>query len=530
MSTYSAAELADFIKEGAVRLQDVARLKNLSLFSDEELMTFITSGAATFAEIQRCGLHYKRQEAMREKLAVFDIEREFYDNAVAQGTTSALREYLEAFPSGLMRDDAQRRLTEAEEVEVYATAEVEDNISLYEHYLATYPDGRYRVQAESRLRELHAERDTLQGAIFSDMRQNPWKYTPVMMRALFEGPDKYAGPVDTSSLPQDDVAARFLARGLTLTYQELVDNGVVPPQISRREMTAPEFELPQINSFDAFPQDRTDIYFLGVPRSGKSSVLAGLFNAMDTNGNWEYVPNIDAEGRDSSLAYYNGLIKAIHAKKPPFPTAHDTINYINIDVPHAAGTRGTATLNFVEISGECFRNLANSLGDGKDMWNQLGASRVLANNNRKVLFFLLDYNVILGHQDGISLYDQQEALKNALIILSHDGSGANHKKGCTLSKVDSVGVILTKADLMNTPDRRERTKIAVDYLNTNFRSFMNILTKACQDFNINRADKNAPYIMTFSLGQFYPGNTMLFDPADSLELAANIESLVSTHH
>ena len=53
ISAYSASELADFMLEGKVRLAYIKQLKNLSLFSAEELITFISSGSCVFSDIQR---------------------------------------------------------------------------------------------------------------------------------------------------------------------------------------------------------------------------------------------------------------------------------------------------------------------------------------------------------------------------------------------------------------------------------------------------------------------------------------------
>lgn len=526
IAAYTTAELIEFMQAGQLRLADINNLKNLALFSTGELMEFILADVCTFQDMQRCGLHYKKQNELKERIALWDIERGFWRAAQQKNSTEGYREYLEAFPAGMMVERARELMGAAEEEEMWQTARQRDNITLYRHYLNNYPAGRYRYDAAGRLAELEEERDRLQHEILEDMRLSPWKYNRSLLSKLIYGGN--ADDTDRSgleSLPEGDVAARYVKMGLTISFDTLREQQIVPPGITEKELMTPEFELPQINNYDAFPLDRTDIYFLGVARSGKSSVLSGLFNAMTTRGNWRYHPNINDMGQDGSMAYYNGLVRAMTAKKPPVPTAFDTINYINIDVPRAGGTRHTAELNFVEISGECFSTLADSLGDGAQAWRNLGASRVLSNNNRKVLFFLLDYNVILGNQDGITLYDQQQALQNALTIFSYDGTGKNHTTGCTLSKVSSIGVILTKADLMNTSDRKQRQRIAHEYLQNNFASFMDQLTDACRNFSINKADGYLPYVLTFSLGRFYVGNTVLFDPTDSMDLAATIERL-----
>lgn len=528
ITTYTVAELIDFIIAGEVTIKNIAMLKRLDLFSTDELMQFIASEAVTFEDMQRCGLHFRRQNELRERLQLWNIERSIWRTAQSQDTVASYNEYIAAFPAGMMVEQANARIAELNDEETWQAALRNDSRSLYEHYLSLYPEGAHHVEAESRIRELKEQCEALRREVFADMRINPLKYTPHVMRALMHGADA-VDPVEIAKLDTRDVAARFIALGNTLTYRELVEQGIIPPAISEMELMAPEFEVPQTNSFEDFPLDRTDIYFLGVPRSGKSSVLAGLFNTMTRKGNWRYVPNINEQGLDNSMAYFNGLVRSISAKKPPIPTAHDTINYINIDVPNAAGTKRTAHLNFVEISGECFNNMTKSFGDSRQEWDRLGASRVLANKNRKVLFFLLDYNTIQGNQFGVTPADQMEALNNALTVLSHDGP--NHKnpqKDCTLSRVESVGVIMTKTDLMGVDSEQERLNIALEYLNENFFSFMNDLTSYCERFDINRNNKYKPLVFTFSLGAFYPGNTLLFDHKYSMELARHIEHLVPT--
>ena len=83
--------------EGKVRLADINQLKNLSLFSAEELMTFISSGACVFADMQRCGLHFRKQQELRERLALWDIEKGFWSRAVAGNTPEAIKNILRHF-------------------------------------------------------------------------------------------------------------------------------------------------------------------------------------------------------------------------------------------------------------------------------------------------------------------------------------------------------------------------------------------------------------------------------------------------
>lgn len=259
-------------------------------------------------------------------------------------------------------------------------------------------------------------------------------------------------------------------------------------------------------------------------------MLSALFYTMYREGRWKHVVNVDPDThKDPSLLYYQGLLKAVQAHKPPESTATDTISYISMDVPAGESKQYTAHLNFVEISGEAVEQLAQSImtdtGSSSSVWDELGASNVMRNRNKKILFFLLDYNTIIGNRRGMDVLNQELTLKTALDVLTNDGKGKNNLEGCTMSKVESVAILLTKADLMGTDDIQQRQKIAMEYLKNNFKGFMNTLSLYCKRFDINHNNGNCPLIFTHSAGQFFVGNTMQFDERDTLSLAERIEDL-----
>ena len=89
-----------------------------------------------------------------------------------------------------------------------------------------------------------------------------------------------------------------------------------------------------------------------------------------------------------------------------------------------------------------------------------------------------------------------------------------------------VAIIMTKCDLMkDARNREERLDRAEDYINQYFMNFANNLAGECKSFGINRANNYMPYILTFSLGDFYVGNTVLFDGDDSEEIIKFISAV-----
>ena len=187
---------------------------------------------------------------------------------------------------------------------------------------------------------------------------------------------------------------RFLRQHLKIDYQWLLDNGILPlarPDL-KKAIIKPDFELPQltIDELGPFPTDRTDVYFLGMPGSGKSCVLSGIINAMDSRGVVHYDPQFNEEGKDNCNKYYNGLIRAINEHKVPMSTGTETISFMKLDVGGRSAKKNRITM--VELSGEAFNRISERNMTGENVWKELGAGQCLKNNNDKLLFFLVILN------------------------------------------------------------------------------------------------------------------------------------------
>lgn len=207
----------------------------------------------------------------------------------------------------------------------------------------------------------------------------------------------------------------------------------------------------------------------------------------------------------------------------PRSTGIDTISFMQLDL----GPKHDRKVTIVEHSSEAFRDLSKAYRDSPEVWERFSLGRYLKNNNSKMFFFLLDYSCIIGRNNWFSAFDQTELLSDALLVFSSDGSGKNYEKGCTMSKVKTIAVIVTKSVLMDNEAGRplsqeERADIAMDHLKKSYANFMNNLSDLCRKFGINANHKGhayEPLVITFSLGRFYIGNTVVFDETDTKRLA-----------
>lgn len=527
---YSVEQLIYFMQTEGLTLQALNQVRNVAFMDISDFMKMVDAGVCTLDDIKACGVNSNMLRSIEESAMIRQFENDAWNRVKNSNDIDTLKEFLDHYPDGKYKSVAEERVAVLSEESDWQYARSRNNLGAYAVYLEDYPAGKHADEAKQRIHKLEHEEEEITAQLLEDMRLHPWNYPAYTMDALLRGGDSTenaSGRDDEDLAPAD----RFLARGFRLKFSTLIDNSVIPSYFTEKEITSPDFVLPQTSEFDSFPLDRTDVYFIGVPRSGKSTVLGGLFSSMYLEGSWKHIPNLNAQGKDPSNDYYWGLINAIRSRKSPESTSTDTISYISMNVPvrDRKGNQGKAELNFVELSGEAVRSLAESLstaaGSTTKVWDQLGASVVLRNSNPKILFFLLDYNTIVGNRDSMESLDQERTLKTALQVLTHDGKGKDFSKGCTMSKVESVAILLTKADLMGTDNEEERQRIAMEYLHKNFRSFMNELTECCQRFNINESSDRVPLVFTFSVGKYYVGNTLDFDERDSLRLAESIAQI-----
>ena len=175
----------------------------------------------------------------------------------------------------------------------------------------------------------------------------------------------------------------------------------------------------------ALERNRTDLYFFGQPSSGKTCILASLFNYAYSKGLIK-----DNQHNRNGSRYRDTLINGINNGVLPQGTPKDGVNYVPIDLKNPNNGR-IHPLNFIEMSGEKFLDFYR---DGET--EEISSKRYLKNDNRKLLFFVFDYQTF-NNKDEQAISAQTNQLQNVLTLLSNDG---------TLNKTDSIFLLLSKSD------------------------------------------------------------------------------------
>ena len=223
--------------------------------------------------------------------------------------------------------------------------------------------------------------------------------------------------------------------------------------------------------------DRTDIYFFGQPASGKSCILANLFSYINNEG-------LIIENTHSLIGtrYKNAIQHEMDLGFLPQSTIADKdgVNYIPFDLIEDSEMLGRKhPLNFIEMSGELF----NDAAEGGVSVDNLNAKNFLDNNNRKLLFFVIDYDMHVQkakNPDG----ETPQGAKMLTILSLLDQFG-------TFRKTDGIYILVAKADLF--PQGVDSLQFASDFLNVNYKSFLNNCKEIKKKYRSELGIKAYPY-------------------------------------
>lgn len=269
----------------------------------------------------------------------------------------------------------------------------------------------------------------------------------------------------------------------------------------------------------------TDVYFFGMPSTGRTCILQGLLCATSLN--------VDLA---SSGGPYAGALRIYTDYGMLSPrTPDDFVTTLKTTIITGGHTPIKHNVNFVEMSGNHFLEMVKDYGEHSKEENNSDIANLLHNDNRKVFFLIIDptINEVRFNREydeyGEQTWEKIQRLKHAVLnqnifmqnIVKIFQDPANSD---IMRKVDSIHIIVTKADTFG--ERLQRGEKALDYFNNHYA--MNIvppLTEVCRDYHINSNSDYRPKLFTFSLGKFYVGGLYEYDSTDS-ELLVNAISEV----
>lgn len=245
-------------------------------------------------------------------------------------------------------------------------------------------------------------------------------------------------------------------------------------------------DIPQ--SKDDVPEDYTDVFFWGIPSSGKTCALSAILNTIKKDYLME-APDCD---KKFGATYRDCLISIFRNDCGYLPgrTNKDTTQYMPFLLYRNEKDK-KRKISFFELSGEVFKyfyekanntKIINADSDRQEIEKAFDTlDLLLKSNNQKIHFFFIDYNQETKYAADKNGLTQSNYLEAAATYFRDAKDKDNKPVDIFQKKTDAVYVVVTKSDEIKGNDRATAAK---SFLRDNFGSFMGVLQRQCKDNNV----------------------------------------------
>ncbi|SPY34979.1 Uncharacterised protein [Porphyromonas cangingivalis] len=422
---------------------------------------------------------------------------------VDQESVQEIQNYITLLPQGIHVREAQVILNAIVE---WNNVKLTNDIFCIKDYIRNNPNTPFKNQAQIQLMGLKQQEIGM-------MRSNPNSYEVNRLLRL----------INDSIFSDNEL---INAKVMTDTVLETLRNHDINADL-------PDIRQAIENSRAECKDGYTDVFFFGVPSTGKTCVLMGMSRSNSLH------INLASGGGDYAavLQQYTDVGVTV----PRTPGTFVTTLEATISSVSDQGGGVVHKINLVEMSGEEFAfDIANN-PDKIFTFEQMGsgATQLLKNDNRKVFFLIIDptANVVrinreVETQDGFDeetgqpiirtdlqyCVVNQRTLIQKMVDLFTDPGNAEIMK-----KVDSIHIIMTKSDTLGNPVEREEK--ALNIFQQKFSGdILKPLIDLCEEYNINSRTNFHPNLYTFSLGTFYVGGLYEYEQTDSDRLVVAIKN------
>lgn len=506
IAQYTAEQIVQLIKQGTVSILELEdpentsgeysndmRNKVLSLLENNEpadwqkaLETNTVAGYQYYLDTYPDGNH--REEAREHKRNLLNAKEHRPENSQASTTDNwfsvdkeslpELLAYLEANPNGPNSKEAQRLVNRIRNrIEVSTLTNI-DMTALMRRI--------QNIQADRKV--LNAD-DTIYELLRTNLDKDNDITTEELIRFITEDKNLLSANVihklyDEGYLTKED----FVRMGVDMAFvQHMLEDA--KPQ--RFEMPGPLERISRLS---------TEIYFWGIPSSGKSCALGSILSVAN-NGN--VVSHMVKDNHCQGYGYMSRLMLQFNNNGTvgtlPEGTPTTATYEMGFDLTDHNGMIHPITC--IDLAGEIIRCMFK-FDSGADMpEDELKTldtlTRILVDHrtqNRKMHFFVIEYGADDRLYEGLpqkTYLDAAVQYIRTYEIFKHD--------------TDAIFILVSKVD--KAPKNAPRNEVVREYLDKNYRGFINGLKEICLENEINGGEIE---ILPFSLGTVCFQNYCLF--------------------
>ncbi len=370
---------------------------------------------------------------------------------------------------GFDKQKSVKALLKKKDDDAFATA---NSLVEWQNYLSVFPTGNHVNEAQKNIQQIQNEEDAKKRR-----REDREK----MLREIKEDINEYTPDEIIAKLNGEDLDD--LCKELGIDYH-LIKNYTEPPLIFN--------DIPQLES--DIPAGYTDVFFWGIPSSGKTCALSAIFSTIKKDYSME-APDC---AKKFGATYRDSLINISKNNYGYLPgrTNQDRTQYMPFQFYRRGEKNKQRKISFFELSGEVFKYFYEEANHSHiiDDYNREDIEKsfrtlklLLKSDNQKIHYFFIDYNQETKHTADCNGLTQSNYLEAATTYF-RDNNEIFRKK------TDAVYVVVTKSDEIRGNDRATNAKL---FLNDNFGSFMDVLKNQCEKYSV------VFKVKLFSIGDVY---------------------------
>lgn len=507
-------------------------LDNVEFYSAEQLVEYIQQGLVTYDELvsETDGdFDATKRKTVKQKLMFGDSDS--WNSAKKINTIEAIQHYLDTYPNGKFRNEA--RVLKQQLLDVVNQREQENSIDsewasidknsreALQTFLRDYPGNRYTSEATALINQIlfdeimGVDADSLVSLIRqyqTDKTLTPAQKDNNIVAEIqrFLNERKITKSDFLSKIEEDHnllsagIVKRLINSG-DISIGDLLAIGIDKLFIQKmfNGESAQAFSRPE--PLDKIHKQSTEVYFWGIPSSGKSCALGAILSVASSG---RVAHSMDPDTGSQGYGYMTKLINLFQNGQVGTlmeGTAVDAFYEMGFDLVDKDGKIHPITC--IDMAGELMRCMykanANDPMSETDEIMLDTLTRVLIDNkttSRKMHIFVIEYGAEDRLYEGLP---QRVYLDGALSYIKNTGI---FKKD-----TDAIYIMITKADKVKNPSK----DVFTQYINENYKGFYNGLEQICKDNEINKGHVEK---IAFSLGEVCFQNYCRFNarPAENV--------------
>ncbi len=507
-------------------------LDNVAEYSAEQLVEYIQQGIVTFDELVKdTDGEFDAVKRKKVKELLDNADELAWQKVQDEHTIETAQWYLDTFPNGAYRSQARSIKAEIEKQkeDEYIQTTTDDAWTLVDknsseslrEFIKNFPNSNHIEEANQLINQLlyyeimGVNADTLVSQIHNfqtDKNLTIEQKDNNIIDAIEDyikgnkitKNDFLAKLSDDHNLLSSGVVKRLINQGIILT-SDLLNLGIEKAFIQRmfKGDSAITFRTPE--KLDRIHKQSTEIYFWGIPSSGKSCALGAILSVAASG---RIAKSMDPDTSSQGYGYMTKLIDLFQNGEIGTlleGTPVDSFYEMGFDLVDKENRIHPITC--IDMAGELMRcmykeNAGDPMSDSDiEMLDTM--TKVLIDNrstNRKMHIFVIEYGAEDRKYEGLP---QKVYLEGAVSYIKDTGI---FKKD-----TDAIYIMITKADKA----KNNSPSFFNQYINDRYLGFFNGLEQICKDNEINKGHVEK---LAFSLGDVCFQNFCKFDarPAENV--------------